>query len=271
MPSTSNFSVALVDAVTQEQLSEYTASDGSTWVKGEPGDEFFVSVQTEVSNFSVVCCIEVDGKDIGYTWVTHKADISPPLGPLKGGQSLSTSAKDIVTHAFRFVELEANRTESNEADDDRVVPPGNGEVTAIWYTARETGLLNSDLKIGEWTGDRLEGDRLTDNKKDCSVLRSMNGSMPGSVPGVSPRTYEKDEEIGRLSLKYTTDFGMAVRGLYPKQPVQYARPKKRTERDADVVEEVARPATRVKDEKVVPKPEYKVVRSGGVEVIELDD
>ena len=63
---------------------------------------------------------------------------------------------------------------------------------------------------------------------------------------------------------------MAVRGAVSKAACAVRPTRPAHGADADVVEEVARPATRVKDENRSSQMEY-AVRSGGVEVIELDD
>ena len=107
MPSKSAFSLSLVDAASHDPLPEYRAADGSWWVRGDAGGEFFVVIGSEVTD-SILCTVAVDGKDIGYHWITHRPNTSAPLGPLKGGQMLSPDATDMVTHAFRFVEVEAN-------------------------------------------------------------------------------------------------------------------------------------------------------------------
>ena len=275
MPSNSHFSLSLVDAVSGEELREYKADDTSTWVKGDPGEEFFIVVGCHMPPKSIVCALEVDGKDIGYNWICHRANTSMQLGPIKSGQEVGSCTADIVTHAFRFVEVDANGG-GEAGDGNEEGPPGHGTIVATWYNAEQvhTQTPPSSCSFNAWEGD-AEGSLLTtDNKKDCSVLRSTSGSMPGSLPVVSDSVYEKRDKIGSLEIKYTTDFGIAVRGLYPRQPVQYARPKKRRfqDEDEDEDEDVTEVHGPMKNESdTVAKPEYKIVRIDGREVIELED
>lgn len=291
MPSDSHFTLSVLDAVSLDPLREYKGPGGAAWVKGEHGEEFFVEVRCEMTK-TVVCYVTVDGKDIGYTWITHRPNVSEPLGPLRESMpTVDAISTSVPTTAFQFVELEANQDDTapppsaeGGAADERVPIPANGTIVATWYTTEDTPVkVTSSHRLGDWESNAGTTDvGATDNKKDCSVLRSTKGSMPGSVPSVSDVYYGKKELLGRLEIKYSTDFGLAVRGLYPKQEVQYARPKKRKERgavdmgnvddDNDTSPSVDR---KVKAEEctdlVVPKPEYTVVRTGGIDVIEIAD
>lgn len=278
MPSDSMFGLHLVDAVTEGKLREHVDDDGMTWVKGDAGEEFFVQISCETFQ-TIKCEVSVDGKGIGYTWLTHKPDISIPLGPIKANQDTEPSSTNgMVTHAFRFVELDVPSDQTGGAagdDDDENIRPGYGTIVAKWFTTRH---VSSELLFvaKTWEGTEAPASTRSDNKKDASVMRSTVGCMPGSLPPVVPGVYEKHEEIGRLEIRYTSDFGMAVRGLYKTlQPVQWAQPKKRTRDYANLTckedldeEEVVEVK---KEKKQDVKVEYNVVVDNkGNEVIELD-
>lgn len=225
MPTTDSFGLTLVDAVTREPLKEYhDGSTGTTWVKGEPGDEFFVVVKCEVRD-DVKCKIAIDGKDLGYNWVSHAPDTSPFLGPLKSGQTISSGDDDhLTTHALRFVRHEVSRdAESTETHSI------SGSVTASWYTAECDARSECSWKMDDWTPEET---RVTSgHAKDSSVLRTVAGSMPGSLnTSVHTHFWRGVDRLRTLEIKYTTDFGLAVRGLLSDEetrPVKDETPKRR--------------------------------------------
>ena len=112
------------------------------------------------------------------------------------------------------------------------------------------------------------------HKKDSSVLRSTAGSMPGSLLSVCHGTYEDVEQLCTLTIKYTTDFGLAVRGLLKDEDVGQAvqeesrRKRRRDEEEDDDVVEVVK-----EEENVKPSDEEYTVsyNDDGNEVIALED
>lgn len=264
MPGNGTFTLSVVDATTLDTLKEY--DDGSTtWIKGEDGDEFFIVIKSETYDH-VRCCIQVDGKDLGYTWKSKAPNESTPLGPLKEGQVMTSGKAGLVTHAYRFVRHAVAETSSSDEDAPH---PGCGTITATWHSVECTDTSAICTKTNAWVKDDLPIGGGS-HKKDSSVLRSTVGSMPGSLPTVCPGTYEDVEELCTLSIKYTTDFGLAVRGLLKDEDVGHAIVKekcRKRRRGMNVAQEV-------KEEKVETSEEveYTVTyNDDGKELITLEE
>jgi hypothetical protein len=235
MPSSGPFSLSVVDAISLEPMREY-ADAMKTWVESKPGDEFFVVVRCHQRR-STKCFIEVDGRDIGYSWVTHAPDTSPPLGPVKSGQESGPGAVDLVTHAFRFVA---------PASDDK---PAFGKIEATWCACHRES--DASPTIRGWPGD------------GGSTPQATSGSIPGNLPSVMGGHWEATEELASVSIHYTTELGLAVRGLVARNSDDAGR---QSDSDDDVVE--VPPPKRVKRE---AKCEHKVTTDArGVVVIEVD-
>ena len=255
MPARGSFSLSLVDADSLDPLREYGECLSSvSWVKGEGGDEFFVVLRCEQYN-STKCFVEVDGKDLGYTWISHSPGTSEPLGPIKGGQTARAGSTDLVTHAFRFV---------RESRSEEHKPSSFGTVKATWFACEREG-----------DDDAVTLDGWDEDDTFDSSLRASTGAMPGSLPKVCTGSWVTRDEMCSLSINYTTEIGLAVRGLTNV-------PHKRTADEDDVVEvkKLKKDDTEdedksLKDDEVVDvtkdEVEYRVTTdSDGKEVIELD-
>ena len=188
MPGCGAFSLSLVDADSLDALSEHSGNAPFTsYVKAVGGGEFFVVVRCEM-RISIKCLIEVDGKDIGYSWITHKPDTSPPLGPLKTGQSTSGGTENLVTHAFRFAMQNGSR---------------NGVVKATWYTCEQEG--GEIMQLDEW-------------KTDETNKTAVTGAMPGSLPKVLTTSWKVLDEMACLQIHYTNDEEkLDTKSLSPKR------------------------------------------------------
>ena len=218
------FTLRLVDAFTKTDLNERVDSNGRTWVKGDGGDEFFVVVENLKDPMSSIkCCISVDGVDLGYTWISHCINKSTPLGPMKSGQTFA-SGNDLTAHAFRFVRHERTKDEvkdettretKNEERDRHI--PESGTVTAVWYVATNMGNSIESHRTTDWTGQT--NSKTSSHKKDQSTLHATVGSVPATLPMKNSWDYDTGRELARATIHYTTDFGMAVRGLYSTDEV----------------------------------------------------
>ena len=240
MPSCGSFSLSLVDADSLDELREYGDVSSVSWVKANSGDEFFVVVRCEL-NESVKCFIKVDGTSIGYSWLTHSPSTSDPLGPIKGGQA--SDGNEIVTHAFRFVH--------QSVADEKL--SSFGTVEATWYSVKDT-YTPSTPNLRSWDGDANAD----------APLRSCIGSMPGSIPSFDGTSWIIDEKLASLSLHYTSEIGLSVRGLLEEEsPLKRKEAEKEAEED-DVVE-IPPPQTTKR-----VKSEYRIITCGdGKEVIEI--
>lgn len=222
--------VTLTHASTGDERREYTDGMGSSWVKGEDGDEFFVVLTNEGSR-TVMCKVEVDGVYLGYDVVLPHNTTSPPVGVLKRGQSFSESR--IISHALKFVERKRNETTEGDEEDRRFSPVGS--VAVEWYTCKRDYCAtekSSDYTTTSWTGgsDRLPR---TMHKKEQSQLCSEEGST------VSTLSTSQDDRLalhcGALitttTVQYTSDFGLAVRGLLSEEETGMTTKRQRTSID----------------------------------------
>lgn len=211
----------LIDAETKQPLPEKVDRHGQTWVQGEPGNEFFVQVIHSLPPFThVQANVQVDGKDLGYTWITQGPNASDLLGPNKD---------DDTVHSFKFVRHEASY-EGTEAD---LVMPSVGTVKAIWSTVYKTAKTWDDDGSGlsHWTALDDNHHANAHNKKDWAALKAGVGSAPQHIAPMSDRVYEDGPLIGSLTIHYTTDFGMAVRGLVDEEEANLPPIKKAKKED----------------------------------------
>ena len=209
------FVASVVDANDKTALTERTDSGGTVWVKGEPGDEFFVTIrQLYDIGHAATAHINVDGKDLGYSLVWKRGPfVSSPLGPPKSGQSWDDS--DMVTHAFKFMRHVAPQP---SADDERRVPAA-GSVTVTFYRAVVSADQTAPRQdtTSEWTGSTDTA--VASHKKEQASLRAGVGSVPGRLPRAADTFYDHKEVLATITIRYTTDFGIAVRGLYTPDEV----------------------------------------------------
>lgn len=232
MPTQGPFSAALVDATHRTILQERVDANGKAWVMGEPGDEFFVAVaQREHVPCAVKTYVAVDGVDIGYGILfpsTAPCEL-PLMGPMKSGQTWSEGA--LVTHAFKFLRHDVRDALREQDEGERRVPPA-GRVTVRLVRTIKTDRPVVGLALNTWSGDSSVGP-CPRYKKDQSELRAAVGRTVRTIGCAAPLHYEDQEELARLTIRYTTDFGMAVRGLYTREEANGAQqpPPKRVRRE----------------------------------------
>jgi len=235
MPTQGSFSAALVDATNRTILQERVDASGIAWVTGEPGDEFFVAVaQTEHVSCAIKTYVAVDGVDIGYGIVfpsTAPCEL-PLMGPMASGQTWSDGTA-LVTHAFKFLrhEVKGAAREQDEATGERRVPLA-GHVTVRLVRTIKTDRPVVGLALDTWSGDSSVGPRRR-YKKDQSELRATIGHTVGTIGCAAPLHYDDQEELACLTIHYTTDFGIAVRGLYTREEANGSQrpPPKRVRRE----------------------------------------
>lgn len=209
----------LVDAQSMEPLAERVDATGTAWVKGEPGAEFFVKVGRGLEQMTadpISAQILVDGKDLGYRALLRMLGSSRPLGPHKV-RAEGPEPTQMAIHAFRFQRHEvAPRAPEEPAAD---APPATGRVEAIFWRTQLRGRVDpwGALQAPEWT-EAPRGPRAAAHKKDTAGLHAAAGTTLSTLQ-TSSNTGVFLEEVGRLTLCYTTDFGMAVRGLYRPEEV----------------------------------------------------
>lgn len=206
------FSLTLTDASTGEERREYVDAMGTTWVKGEKGDEFFIMLKNQDTR-DALCKIFVDDVDLGYSYKMPRTRTSAPLGVLKSGQSWSDS--NLVSHALKFVEKA--RVGGEDDDEDGRSLPSTGSVTVKWYHCmweHNTSVKSETSRTtSSWSGSKAASSS-TMHKKEQSQLRSEEGSTASTLVN-DPKgpTVRFGELLATTTVQYTSDFGLAVRGL----------------------------------------------------------
>lgn len=199
--------LTLTDASTGKARREYVAADGTTWVMGERDHQFFIELSNQ-EQFDALCKIYVDGVNLGYSYTMPRTRTSAPLGVLKSGQSWSDPS--LISHALKFVE---KTRASSEVEEDRRLP-STGSVTVEWYYClwNNNSVKSETSKVtSTWTGSSASS---TMHKKEQSQLRSEEGSAAATIVNDSNGpTARCGELLATTTVHYTSDFGLAVRGL----------------------------------------------------------
>lgn len=202
------FSLTLTDASTGEERREYVDAMGTTWVKGEKDDEFFIMLKNQDTRHAL-CRIFVDDVDLGYSYKMPRTRTSAPLGVLKSGQSWSDS--NLISHALKFVE----NARAGEEDEEDGRLPSTGSVTVKWYHCMwEHNSVKSETSqtTSSWSGSSASSSTM--HKKEQSQLRSEEGSTASTlVNDPKAQTARCGELLATTTVQYTSDFGLAVRGL----------------------------------------------------------
>ena len=200
-----DFELVLIDAVTSLPLQEKTDALGRTWVKGDDGQEFFVQVNNSVlRRCGLEVDVYVDGHDVGYSWGSVSASESDFIGiPVP-------QCPFPKVRAFKF-----ERRDAHSDTPDRHVP-GSGTVKAIWYeTPVEAGApMASDRVERKWCDSHSETSK---HPKEASSLRATVGSCEHSMQMFEEGVWERLRIVDSITIHYTSDFGMAVRGLYTRR------------------------------------------------------
>ena len=204
-----SFAASLTNASTGEELRMYEDGAGQAWVKGEPGDEFFIRLNNDDARHAL-CGVRVDGVGIGYDMPVLGKTRSIPLGVLKSGPSWSDES--LITHALKFVE---QKREAVGNDEDEGRPPTSGTVTVQWYEYGPRANVANDTTTAKWSGGKNAASGM--HKKEQSQLRSEEGSAASTLknyPGPRPR---RGALLHTITVRYTSDFGLAVRGLLSRE------------------------------------------------------
>ena len=210
------FGVTLTQASTGDARHEYFDGTGAAWVKGEEDDEFFI-VLTNNDTRPALCKVYVDGVHLGYDNQLPAGATTPPLGVLKSGQSFAES--NLITHALKFVKRTRDECAAGEDEDDHRLPSA-GSVTVKWYNC----IWDSDATYDpvhttrSWQGTASSSSSATMHKKEQSQLRSEEGSAASSLSNSSTGLRARcGELLDTVTVQYTSDFGLAVRGLLTKE------------------------------------------------------
>tara|TARA_B110001450_G_scaffold126537_1_gene119151 strand:- start:20246 stop:20944 length:699 start_codon:yes stop_codon:yes gene_type:complete len=207
----SSFSLTLTDAFTGAYRREYVDAMGTTWVKGEKDDEFFFVLKNEDSR-DALCKILVDGVDVGYSYKMPRTQTSDPIGVLKSGQSWSDSK--LISHALKFVEKKQNVADIKDDEDGRL--PSMGSVTVQWYALKidfDSTVSDQTKMTSSWSGT-LDVSTSSMHKKEQSQLRSEEGASASTLSNDPNGPIARfGDLLATTTLCYTSDFGLAVRGL----------------------------------------------------------
>ena len=140
------------------------------------------------------------------------------IGPLKPGQDDEEKPLKVkgaeahnqkIAHAFKFV-----RVDQVPAGAFESLPPSFGRIEAVWRRCTPSGGGASSLFL--WQGSSSSAS--AESKEGAAALKAALGSTPTSLPVLDAGKYwEEHEEIGRAHIRYTSEFGLAVRGLLPAQ------------------------------------------------------
>jgi hypothetical protein len=220
------FSLTLTDASTGEERREYVDAMGTTWVKGENDDEFFIILKNQDTR-DALCKIFVDGVNLGYSYRMPRTRTSAPFGVLKSGQSWSDS--NLISHALKFVEKA--RASTGEGDDDDGHLPSTGSVTVEWYHCTleyDSVKTVTSETTSSWSGSNASS--LTMHKKEQSQLRSEEGSTVSTLSNdPNGPTIRCGELLATTTVQYTSDFGLAVRGLLSADEVGMTAKRQKTD------------------------------------------
>ena len=218
------FVLAVVDAATEAPYPTYTDASGESWVCGEPGKEFYVRVTSqgkmEIPEYYRLS-VTVDGSRVGYDCVleTHKYG-SAMFGIPKG---------DVSINAFKFVRHDLSSSSENP-DDAMDARPGQGQIQLnVFKVDRLAKFENVPVIVpDEWNASAPS--TRGKNKKDSSVLSAGKGTSTQSLVGLSKYDYTDGVQVEVQTLNYTTEFGLAVRGMHtPAIPSASTEEKKETE------------------------------------------
>ena len=209
------FALQLVDANSGAPYKELLDTSGQSWVAGEQGDEYFLQAKHVISpGCRTMCFLEVDGVRIGkYKKDAGSLGWSRNLGLKKSGQTIARGEEG-VCHALKFQRIgqaAAQAADDDGADEGR--PPAHGMITATFYRSTKLGKKHHSTTTG---GTNLGSSTQShaDNKKEgAAALKSTAGSAPASYKPSSHKSITH-EELGRVTIRYTSDFGLAVRGLH---------------------------------------------------------
>tara|TARA_B110001452_G_scaffold96877_1_gene80154 strand:- start:4477 stop:5166 length:690 start_codon:yes stop_codon:yes gene_type:complete len=204
------FSLTLTNACTGGERREYVDTIGTTWVKGEKDEEFFL-VLKNTDLCDTLCKILVDNVDIGYLYEMPQHGLSAPLGILKSGQSWSDS--NLTSHAFKFVEKKRAPLAPGDEDQDGRLP-SSGSVIVYWYKCKwDYDSVKSETRTtSSWSGAASASSSM--HKKEQSQLCSEEGSIASTLTvDLKGPTARCGELLATTTVQYTSDFGLAVRGL----------------------------------------------------------
>ena len=219
------FGVRLTQASTGDARHEYFDGTGAAWVKGEEDDEFFI-VLTNNDLRPALCKVYVDGVHLGYDFQLPASQTSPPLGVLKSGQSFGDS--NLLSHALRFVKRARDECTAEDEDDRRI--PSAGSVTVKWYNCVWDGpshKTDPTLTTTSWRGASATSSTM--HKKEQSQLRSEEGSAASSLCNPSSGVRARcGELLDTITVQYTSDFGLAVRGLLTEEETGMTSKRQKT-------------------------------------------
>ena len=207
------FDLDVVNAATKASYPKYIDASGNRWVCGEPGKEFFIRVfvfpqaqgKTEGPYYRL--SVKVDGRHLGYDCIADTTDDkfhAAIFGIPKG---------DVSINAFKFERHDLSSSSKN-ADDAMDGRPGQGNIQLTVYKVHRLAKFEdtSSLIPREW--DAASAPSTRGNKKDSSVLSAGKGKSTQSQAAKSKYDYSEGVQVEVQTLNYTTEFGLAVRGMH---------------------------------------------------------
>jgi hypothetical protein len=223
MVQNQGFTLMLLDEF-KNPMRERVDKDGVTWCVGEPNKEFWIQMGQMHSWHASLLYLEVDGADIGYSmsFKKHWIGTTNPLGAIKSGQDWN-STDPLTTHAFKFMRHDVVKDDNDEDDIRGNTPAGSITMYVHKCVPGVKTELPQDGTTSAWTPSSSTGANVT-HKKEQAALRAGVGSTPGSLNAVSNDAIDDLGEVCRITIRYTTDFGMAVRGLYTEEEVSAPPP-----------------------------------------------
>lgn len=209
------FALQVVDADTGIPLKELVdQKDGQVWVEGSEGVQYFLQIShTRNPGYDTKCIVDVDGINLSKH---HKraTDLhwSKNLGIKKKGQDVAVGAEGI-SHALKFQRI-GQVAAADGAEDEDGRPPACGMIVARWHRTTDLGPARGGMKVrdNKWQGGASHAAAADNKKEGAAALKSTAGSAPSTFRTASRRT-ATHEEVGRITIRYTSDFGLAVRGL----------------------------------------------------------
>lgn len=204
------FSLRLIRSGTDAAYEEHVDSKGETWIAGEEGEEYWIELGVKEATGHTLAEVQVDGSGIGYRW-RGKDEYVSKVGASKG----SVPGEVAVHSAFAFAEMKT------EPDGDGQGNRECGTIKVSWYSARNKNVpVTTHTKGWKEGGDGVKGS----GKEKIGGLKSKMGSATRSVGSTAVNRWEMGSLLKTLTIRYTSEFGLVVRGILRPSVEKKAEP-----------------------------------------------
>ena len=200
-----NHSVCLVDAKTDLPLKEFQ-HQGKTWVVGQPGQEYWISVTSFESSKKTLSGVRVDGKIIGER-IKHY--------PKYAGQSTKMGA--VIEHGSQRVALQfASQKQCEPSHPSRTSQNFVGTIDLFWHEFDAVLRPNAPAYSKTWHGNVKA--TAADNKKEgVGALQSQIGSSKMQRSAPTRYMAKRGKHLYGTKIYYCEAAGLVARGIVTHQ------------------------------------------------------